>query len=198
MTAEHASGAEPFEALRDRGALAPEVYSEARRRGLPRTEAIRVIRGLYPLSFEEAREIGWEADGYPDHMIPLIRSHDQLIAVMEKELGYCGCAYFEEAILILREALEIARDRREAFGRDDSDGAKARPEESLGAGLCVDSAPGLATWFLYFLDHRGFVEHGGNVMGCWITDKGLRLLDGIRSHYPPPAPSGERGICESE
>jgi hypothetical protein len=23
-------------------------------------------------------------------------------------------------------------------------------------------------------------------MGCWITDKGLQLLNGIRSHYPSP------------
>ena len=29
---------------------------------------------------------------------------------------------------------------------------------------------------MYVLDHNGFTEHGNSIGGCWITDKGRRLL----------------------
>jgi hypothetical protein len=180
-------GPDPFETLKDQGATPRDVYREARRRGLGKMEAIRVVRGLFQLSFVEAREVSWAVDGYPSYMIPPIESCKELVGVLEEELGYCGCAYYDDAILVLRETLEVARDRRDTFGKEgEGEGTWARTGEALRAGLCIDEAPGLATWFLYFLDHRGFVEHAGNLMGCWITDKGLRLLDGIRAYYPPP------------
>ena len=29
---------------------------------------------------------------------------------------------------------------------------------------------------MYVLDYKGFTEHGGSIGGCWLTDKGRRLL----------------------
>jgi hypothetical protein len=105
-------GLEPFETLKDQGAKPRDVYREAGRRGLGKMEAIRVVRGLFQLSFVEAREVSWAVDGYPSYMIPPIESCKELVGVLEEELGYCGCAYYDDAILVLRETLEVARDRR--------------------------------------------------------------------------------------
>jgi hypothetical protein len=35
-------------------------------------------------------------------------------------------------------------------------------------------------FFLYWADHKEFVEHGSSIRCCWLTDKGKELLSDIR------------------
>ena len=35
---------------------------------------------------------------------------------------------------------------------------------------------GLLQFMMYVLDRNGLTEHGGSIGGCWLTDKGRRLL----------------------
>ena len=39
----------------------------------------------------------------------------------------------------------------------------------------LDHLAGL--FLLYMLDHLELTEHGGNIVGCWLTEKGYRAID---------------------
>ena len=42
-----------------------------------------------------------------------------------------------------------------------------------------DSAASKDVWapYWYFCDEKGFTEHGGSVLGAWLTDKGKEMLE---------------------
>jgi hypothetical protein len=98
---------------------------------------------------------------------------------MVKELGYCGCASHEGAVRVLRDTPEFAGERRKLRQwRRWHEGANL---ERGGAKRRVDASLSRVTWSLDHLDHRGFVQHAGNVTGCWVTGTGLPQRNGIRS-----------------
>lgn len=72
----------------------------------------------------------------------------------EEEVPVCECGS-DEAFAELREALD----------KIDSDGA-ARGKGELVAHL---------------LDRLGLVEHGSSIVSCWLTPKGKRVLQWLRS-----------------
>ena len=164
------------------GADARDVYTRALEDGHAKIVAIRVIRKLFGLSLEGAKEIADAVEGRPPDPIASIKGHKELIHYLRSELGYCGCAHYEAALHLLRETLLVADRVLDAMiARDQTafDRESARYQDLLGFGV----NPGLATWFLYFLDHHNLIEHAGNVMRSWLTPKGSRLLERMREYF---------------
>jgi hypothetical protein len=175
-----------YRELQKLGADAQEIYARALADGHQKLAAIRVIRNLFTLSLEGAKEIVDAVEGRPPDPIRSIANHKDLVAYLRTELGYCGCAHFGAALHLLRETLAVADRALEAIKARDqqaSDRATAQYQDLLG----IPDNPGLATWFLYFLDHRDLIEHGGNVMRSWISSKGGRLLEAMRKYSEDPA-----------
>lgn len=85
------------------------------------------------------------------------------------ELKWCGCGNAEAALDFMRDVLA-------AIGpcgkRDDWEGSRRRMSELIGE----ESNGALALSYLYMLDAVGLTEHGGSVWGCWLTEKGERIL----------------------
>lgn len=80
-------------------------------------------------------------------------------AVIYDDLGFCGCGYPEAAMWLVRDVLRMCPlfDHREEF--------KARFPDR-----------GVQMLVLYMLDDADLIEHGGNVAGSWLTEKGERFL----------------------
>ena len=121
--------------------------------------------------------------------LPPVSSYDELERYLQAELGYCGCANPDAAIEILRDVLRCVRNVRSAmleepYFYERSKQAYDRLQETLH----FKRAPGTAMWFLYLLDAHGLTEHGNNVRECWISAKGVQLLDAIERYYSPPPP----------
>lgn len=111
--------------------------------------------------------------------IQVISNQEELDCYLQIELGYCGCARGEEAVELLRDVLRCANERQLSISTPDPMVGCTNAYQHLMARLSFDEVPGLATWFLYLLDSRGFIEHGNNVTECSITAKGSQLLDAI-------------------
>jgi hypothetical protein len=120
--------------------------------------------------------------------LPVIASAADLRKVLEAELGYCTCAYADGAPLLC-DVLSLVKTRSETT--EDWE-AFVRASHALDARLQLDTAPGLATWFVYALCRAQFVEHNYNVTDLWITDKGRALLDAL-VRFPDPALLKEDG-----
>lgn len=82
-------------------------------------------------------------------------------------LGICGCSD-ESLVEWLIEALRLIAVRRE----EDFDGTS---NDRLGRHFGdMDDGRYWALWA--WLDGAGLIEHGGNVVGSWLTDKGRGFL----------------------
>jgi hypothetical protein len=176
-----------FLALKSGGADAPQVYSQMREEGFDKVDGIRMIRRLYSVSFAEAQEIvrssNVPADRNP-YELPTVRSYEELEQVMREDLGFCGCADAADAIEVLRDVLRAARDWKAAIA-DDTNERRSLANQTMLHRLNYEQTPGLATWFLYLLDHRNLIGHAGRITTCWIEDKGQQLLDATEQWYPP-------------
>ncbi|HEY8504919.1 MAG TPA: hypothetical protein VIL46_10075 [Gemmataceae bacterium] len=120
---------------------------------------------------------------------PPVERWEQLEKLLREELAYCGCDHYEEAVFLLRDVLRAARGWEDALSSDKERLAAARV--SMLERLGYEQNPGLATWFLYWLDSRGLLWHGSRASVCGITRKGRWLLDAIERLYPPPEPDEE-------
>jgi hypothetical protein len=102
-----------------------------------------------------------------------------LRSFLREELGYCGCLYYEDALLLLRDTLRLLAARANAGARE-----YPRFTRELEALLDLENNPGMGTWFLHFLDDRDLVLHARNVLDAWPTDEGLALLAALEMHLP--------------
>lgn len=46
----------------------------------------------------------------------------------------------------------------------------------------MDRQPGMATWFLHFLEKHDLVRHSFNALDAWPTERGRSLLAGLERH----------------
>ena len=99
----------------------------------------------------------------------------------DKGLGWCGCGEPYAALQFLGEVLEAFRvsldERDPTETREESEARYLKPSRLCGA----EGNPGLAYGYLYNLDAVGLTEHGSNVRGSWLTDKGHEVLQAIKS-----------------
>ena len=83
-----------------------------------------------------------------------------------EEMKFCGCGAPEETREWLGKVMAIIGKRRtpEWASWDEVEATIQGDKSSL-------------TYFvLYVLDAMGLTEHGGSVGGCWLTEKGRKLL----------------------
>lgn len=104
------------------------------------------------------------------------------------ELGFCGCGNPEEVLEFVRSVLlairkrshenrEIEESRTASLERWTRNSAVI--EELIG----MDVSPPMAWFFLYTLNDKDLLEHGGNCSGSWLTEKGEEVLDTL-NRYP--------------
>lgn len=122
---------------------------------------------------------------------PELNDVDSLLAFLQAELGYCGCGYYEESLRTLRDVLQLASDRQNAMDNIETFSALTREVDAWRL-----TAPGLSTWFIWWLDRQDFIWHGYNPSDIWITQKGQAVLDAIKAHYNFPEPSFDEDLEE--
>lgn len=86
-------------------------------------------------------------------------------------LGFCGCGNPDDAAEYVRKVLQNIQDR-----------------DKVSKGITFDDwwkqvnelfpINGSAYFMWYFLDSKGFTEHGNSVPG-WLTEKGKQLLEDL-------------------
>lgn len=97
------------------------------------------------------------------------------------DLKWCGCGNPDEALAFVGCVLGILKRRSEDNDLSvpyDQSPWKRHTEElraTLGEGP-------LGLILMYVLDAHDLTEHGGNVMGSWLTPKGMDVLNAINEH----------------
>ena len=175
-----------YSPLQAAGASSRDVYSQALKDGLPVIEALRVIRLIFGLSLEAAKTVDEEVRG-PRPGSLTFATWEQLEDWLGQKLGYCGCDHYAEAIDLLRDVLRSVRDWEDALAVKDEPGM-IQARRSMKGRLGYENNPGLATWFLYWLDHHDLIWHAGRASECGLMKKGRVLLEAIERLYPPPDP----------
>lgn len=98
------------------------------------------------------------------------------------ELGWCGCGDPEGVMAFVGKVLDILNRRSE------SNSGCNLPYEQSPWKAHTDELKDLigddekALMIMYVLDAHDLTEHGGNVMGCWLTDKGKDVLQAIKAN----------------
>jgi len=115
----------------------------------------------------------------------------QLKSFYYDDLGWCGCCNPAAALEYMRDVLAAIKANNDptpgqaeaildgivqsALGNPprEWDESRKRLEALLGG----EEHGTLGLSYMYMLDAKELTEHGGNVMGCWLTDKGRDVLD---------------------
>ena len=93
---------------------------------------------------------------------------------MYEELNLCGCGIPEDTYEIIRRYLHIREDWR--TDKIEYNYVLERYKMDLHIDDNDSLQAGLLQFMMYVLDHKGFTEHGSSIGGCWLADKGRRLL----------------------
>ena len=111
------------------------------------------------------------------------------------DLQWCGCGNPEDALKFVGQVLEKidqrsndnAAERTErlrtgapALPHDKS--AWAKRSDELIETLLGGPSSMLGLIMMYTLDAHELIEHGGNIMGSWLTPKGEEVLAAIKKH----------------
>ena len=94
-------------------------------------------------------------------------------------LKWCGCGNPDTALMYMRDVLAAMHKRSE--NNHASTNTWAADSEELYKLLNLNACEPLALSYLYMLDALGLTEHGGNVMGSWLTNAGEQLLDKLQN-----------------
>ena len=112
---------------------------------------------------------GCREDWYEESLIEPLMDY-----YMYEELNLCGCGSPKYTYETIRRYLHIREDYytdkieyKDVLERYKTD-LHIEDNDSLQTGLLQ--------FMMYILDHNGFTEHGISIGGCWLTDKGRRLL----------------------
>lgn len=112
---------------------------------------------------------GCREDWYEESLIDPLMDY-----YMYEELNLCGCGNPEFTYSVIRKYLHIREDwYMDKLKYDD---VLQRYKEDLHIDNNDSLQSGLLQFMMYILDYKGFTEHGGSIGGCWLTDKGRRLL----------------------
>jgi hypothetical protein len=90
-------------------------------------------------------------------------------------LGFCGCGMPDAAIRYVRDCLQQVKDLGD-LDRKNGWSESYKKWENRNKELFVNGGSEYFMW--YYLDNKGFTEHGGSVPG-WLTEKGLDLLSDL-------------------
>lgn len=97
-------------------------------------------------------------------------SHDNAEDFLCSILGFCGCGQPEAALEHVRQSLRIIHDLKEKVWE------KTETYDSWNARMrALMHTNGIEYFTYFFLDDKGFLEHGGSVPG-WLTPEGEDML----------------------
>ena len=112
---------------------------------------------------------GCREDWYEESLIdPLLDYY------MYEELDLCECGNPEFTYETIRKYLHIREDFH-TYNIHYED-VLQRYKNDLHIDTNDSVQYGILQFMMYVLDWKGFTEHGGSIGGCWLTDKGRRLL----------------------
>lgn len=101
-------------------------------------------------------------------------------------LDFCSCGDPESAMVYVRDVLKLLDDRNIAMseyyenhpGIPDSGATELWDHWKEKFTKVFHGNRGLEYFVYYFLDNKGFTEHGGSVPG-WLTDKGREFIEDV-------------------
>jgi len=170
-----------YEALRDAGTTVPEAYALMEAEGLApegkgqlQIAAIRLLRGVYGLTLEQAKEAA--GGGTP------FKTVEDTRRFLTEELGYCHCAG-DGPIVFLRDSLRILETRLKSARGDPAPFHALtqqfiRQVDPFGEAEGVSGAGG-GPWLVMFWQHKKLLSHSRNLSDCHLTRKGEYLLDAL-------------------
>ena len=112
---------------------------------------------------------GCREDWYEKSLIEPLMSY-----WMYEDLGLCDCGRPEYTYEAIRKFLHIRQDWRE--NKLEYTEVLNRYKRDLHVDDNDNNQFGLLQFMMYILDEHEFVEHGSGITGCWLTEKGERLL----------------------
>jgi len=91
------------------------------------------------------------------------------------ELGFCGCGLPEQALKLVKLLLTILDY---SYGKEEKNFTWDQKDRWLKKLLPYD---GIYYLVLYYLDSKGYTDHGSGIGGCWLNPKGKEFLTLLRS-----------------
>lgn len=174
-----AASLEQFAAMKEAGIASAEIYRRFRQQGNTKIDGLRLLRAVFGLSLEEAREVSWEIEGRPESVLPKIRSAEELRVVLSRELGRCSCA--GDVSTSLRDFLQLIQDRTDA--REDQ-AEFSRVTRLIESRVDPENTSPFGSeaiaWMIFALEQKGFLWHGFQLSDLWINPKGRGLLAALK------------------
>jgi hypothetical protein len=102
--------------------------------------------------------------------------------VLRQTTSYCQCGS-DDTVRLLWEMLEILDERKHT----DTNVEYRIVTEKIEALLGQCGRAGYGCWFVYGMEHSGWLTHGSNIFDLWITSEGESLLKALR-RFPPSHP----------
>lgn len=164
-----------YETLRDGGTTPPEAYALMEAEGLSVIASVRLLRGVYGLTLEQAKEA--TGGGTP------FKTAEDRQRFLTEEMSYCDCAG-QGPIVFLRDSLRILQTRLTSASKDDPAPFHAltqqfiRQVDPFGEAEGVNGAGG-GPWLVMFWQHKKLLSHSRNLSDCHLTRKGEYLLDAL-------------------
>jgi hypothetical protein len=91
-------------------------------------------------------------------------------------IGQCGCGDPTSNVKYVGKMLAYVHDLKQSvWSKDISYEEWQEKGRDLGTHSSIQ-------FMFYWLDEKGFTEHGGSIPG-WLTDEGLELLEDIKAMY---------------
>jgi hypothetical protein len=109
--------------------------------------------------------------------------------ILEEEIcekvGFCGCGNVSGALKLLYNVLlQLSKRNDYSDQRDKSWDDSVLEIKRLLRYVDDCSFDNEMYWtYFYFLDQMELTEHGGSVNGCWLTPKGLDVLNILKEYF---------------
>lgn len=122
---------------------------------------------LIPLSNPHAQEIA----NFVHERIGFIEPHEYAVSPdWYTRMNFCGCGCPEEVMNYIEGILSALKTRSETSWEVDT------VDQAIGG-----EKYGPQHYFImYVLDAMGLTEHGGGVLGCWLSEKGIQFLNKLK------------------
>ncbi len=99
----------------------------------------------------------------------------EILRILAATSNYCECGS-DDTLAILQTMLEVLDERTPKDGIAEYRIVSDRIE----ALLMQAGRAGYACWFIYAMEHFGWLSHGFNLFDVWITPAGKALLSALR------------------
>jgi len=129
-------------------------------------------------------------DGYYDESECFYEDAESFIQT--KLFGFCGCGYPDDNLIYVRDSMRLLRNFR--FSEHDEKN-ESWEEFYKRYRTAVDNhfkSSGAEYFMWYWLDEKGYTEHGGSFPG-WLTVEGEELLDDLEE--TTKTEDGAAGSC---